>query len=183
MKIQIILLMLTLLGFQSIGAQQLLDHLSNPYISESNRITSVEELNIIKNRIFREHFDTNNPYPKDELGENETYYRIQYKGKEGYISLMYSQGDGEQTRSIEDITESYLKGLLSGYVYEDFIKGYVKQSNLHGGFYFNMENTNVHIFIDSKPREDFVWATIEINLNAADREALARDFISKTEFR
>ncbi|QQS98226.1 hypothetical protein I6J03_00955 [Sphingobacterium spiritivorum] len=175
--------MLTLMGFQSIGAQQLSEHVSNPYISQSNRITNVDELNIIQNRVFREHFGTNNPYPKEELGENETYYRIQYKNKEGYISLMYSKGDGEQTRSIEDITESYLKGLLSGYVYEDFIKGYVKQQNLHGGFYFNPENFGTEIFIYSKPREDFVWASIDINLNAADREALARDFISKTEFR
>lgn len=183
MKIQIILLMLTLLGFQSIGAQQLSEHINNPYISESNRITTVEELNIIHNRIFNEHFGTNNPYPKDELGQNETYYRIQYKGKDGYISLMYSKGDGAQKRSIEDITETYLKGLLGGYVYEDFIKGYIKQANLHGGFYFNPENFRTQIFMYSKPNEDFVWATIEINLNEADREALARDFISKTLFR
>ncbi|MGJ1430682.1 hypothetical protein ACR79M_04940 [Sphingobacterium spiritivorum] len=175
--------MLTFLGFQSIGAQQLSEHVTNAYLSEANRIKSVDELNIIRNRVFIEFFGINNPDPKEELGINETYYRIQYKDKEGFISLTYSKGTGIPKHSIEDITENYLMTLLGGYVYEDFVKGYVKQENVQGGFFFNMESINTHIFMYSKPREDFVWATIEINLNKEDREALARDFISKTQFR
>ncbi|MGJ1474491.1 hypothetical protein ACR79L_03825 [Sphingobacterium spiritivorum] len=171
------------MGFQSIGAQQLSEHVSNPYLSEANRITNVEEVNAIYNRLYREYFDDNNRYPKEELGKNETYYKIIYKNKEGLISLTYSKGNNTTKHTIEDITENYLMTLLGGYVYEDFVKGYVKQANVHGGFFFNMESFDAEIFMYSKPREDFVWATIEINLNAADREALARDFISKTEFR
>ncbi|EEI92965.1 hypothetical protein HMPREF0765_1479 [Sphingobacterium spiritivorum ATCC 33300] len=175
--------MLTFLGFQSIGAQQLSEHVTNPYLSEANRITTVDEFNIIRNRVFREFFGINNPDPIEELSENADCYRIQYKGKEGLISFRYSKGNGTPKHSIEDITENYLMTLLGGYVYEDFVKGYVKQENVHGGFFFNMESFDTEIFMYSKPREDFVWTTIEINLNAADREALARDFISKTKFR
>lgn len=171
------------MGFQSIGAQQLSEHVTNPYLSEANRITTVDEFNIMRNRVFRELFGINNPDPREELSENADYYRIQYKGKEGLISFRYSKGKGIPKHSIEDITENYLLTLLSGRVYEDYVKGYVKQENVHGGFFFNMESFSTDIFMYSKPREDFVWATIEINLNKEDREALARDFINKTQFR
>src|SRR5690606_18943798 len=183
----VIVLLVISVGHSLYAQQQVLNHISNEYISSSNELKTVSGVNQLRNTIYKKQFGENHPYQTEEIDDRSAYYKIHYKKnssttEEGLVNIWYIKNKGLNI-NIEDHVNKFFTIYLMDYDKNDYTKEFVKTSAVHGGFFFNKKKNNIYIYIHSQPERDFVSAEIEINLTPEEKIAFAKDFILKTKFK
>lgn len=160
--------------------------IDNAYIDEANRITEVSEVNRLSNELYREKFGEDQVVNLvTDIPPNGAYYRIAFKKTPYLVDTglldIWHRPLADDSASIEQLVERYY-GLLKGDNDEQgYFVDYVKDSAKQAGFFFD-ENGHALYIVMCSPQQEFVMATIEMNLTTREKMELARDFIRKTRF-
>lgn len=86
------------------------------------------------------------------------------------------------TKSIEDISQSWIKNVYEVYEKNEITVEYVKNDKVDGSFILDKGGNNVSFIILSKNKPEMVRGDITINLPESERSKFARDFIQSISF-
>ncbi|OOG19799.1 hypothetical protein BWD42_07840 [Sphingobacterium sp. CZ-UAM] len=202
MKIIVSMILFLLVTTGAFAQQDIISKVSNKYIY-NNGITDVNKVNAILDSIDKNFFD-----PKysplmdktlDKLSNNMSYHNIVYSVTvplEGeslrsswgssvrYFGLLKISWAIQPTpaKSIEELTNWYIKTIYEFDKQENIVQEYVKNSNLDGSFIYNKEDNLISFTILSKTKNEMLRGNIIINLPENERSKFARDFIESTIF-
>ncbi len=175
-----------LVAIGAVAQDTVLQPIVNDYIDEANRIREVSEVNRLSNALYREKFGKEQAVNiVTDIPPNGAYYRIAfqktpYLADTGLLDIWHRRL-ADDTASIEQLTERYY-GLLKGdNPGNGYVLDYIKTPSMQAGYFFDEQGHALYIVMRS-PAQEFVMATIEMDLTAREKVELARDFIRKTKF-
>lgn len=184
---KIILFLFVLLVTQPTKAQQAtLNCISNGYLETPNLLSTLTAVNSLRNSIHNSEFGTNFPIQEDELSNSSFFYKIYYKKnsssmKEGILNIQCTSADLRASDFDKAFKQAFNLYVIDDDL-EDYTKKVIKTTDLDAGYFFSKKNNTIYLLVYSKSKPGFLRATINTNLNIAEKIDLAEDFIRNTSF-
>lgn len=176
----------------------IISKVSNGFFRD-NGLTDLKEINALSTKLNKDYFGTQSTAYVDEkienIGPKTSYHQIGYRVSTpsgtrtigstyyGLLRITWSELPKTETRkNIEEFSKENYRFLYDIEEKENFVKDYVKNTNIEGSFIYSKKDNLIIFIILSMTKPEMIRGTITINLPESDRSTFARDFISGTKF-